>query len=455
MAKSESSQSPSSAVLAKIEPVKAPVDHENLRPYNRQSDRIAKRSHRIFTYVTLAGLAAFLGWASFASIERVTRGSGRIVPLQQNQMVQHLEGGIMTALYVKEGDRVKKGDILLRIQNNFFSAELSQTKLEHKARLLRMYRLSAEIRGLDSLSFPQELASSVPELVENELALFERRRETQAGQLKIFDDQIRQKELELAGHRVMTTGKSAERALIQERVESNRRLVKVGAVSKTDLLQLETSLAQIDTYLNSLKLTIPKTEAALSEIRERRQDLVLRTREAAANERNEVEVQLAKLQQAMTAMKDRSQRSDVRAPIAGTVNSVFVSTVGGVVRSGQNLVQIVPTESSVAVEARLSPKDRAEIWPGLPGIIKISAYDYSIHGGLKGKITEISPDALQDKKGQPYFRVRLEADVTSFGADKPVVPGMIADVDILTGERTILNYLLAPIRRLQERALRQ
>ncbi|HAT85005.1 MAG TPA: hypothetical protein DCS30_02955, partial [Rhizobiales bacterium] len=178
------------------------------RPYMRQTDHIAKRSHKIFTYVTLIGLAGFLSWSAMASIDRVTRGTGKIVPLQQNQMVQHLEGGIMTALYVKEGDRVKKGDILLRIQNNFFNAELKQVKLEHTARLLRLHRLNAEIRGLGSLAFPPALANSASDLVDNEMGLFERRRETLAGQLKIFDDQIRQKELELAGHRVLMNGKS-------------------------------------------------------------------------------------------------------------------------------------------------------------------------------------------------------------------------------------------------------
>jgi HlyD family type I secretion membrane fusion protein len=455
MAKSDNPQSSKKQALGQLDLSGSEKPSNMERPFLRQTDRIAKRSHKIFTYVTLVGLAGFFSWAAMASIDRVTRGAGKIVPMQQNQMVQHLEGGIMTALYVKEGDRVKKGDVLLRIQNNFFNAELKQVKLEHTARLLRLHRLNAEIRGMDNLAFPPALAETAPDLVDNEMGLFERRRETLAGQLKIFDDQIRQKELELAGHKVLMNGKSAERALTQERVDSNRRLVKVGAVSKTDLLQLETSLAQIETHLGSLRLAIPKTEASLSEIKERRKDLLLRTREAAANERTEVEVQLAKLNGTMQAMKDRNRRSDVRAPIEGTVNSVFVSTVGGVVRSGQNLVQIVPGETSIAIEARLSPKDRAEIWPGLPGIVKISAYDYSIHGGLKGKITEISPDALQDQKGNPYFRVRLEADVSSFGADKPVVPGMLAEVDILTGERTVLNYLLAPVRRLQERALRQ
>lgn len=431
------------------------VGGRQVRPYLRQCDRIAKKSHRTFVIVTLCGFAAFMLWSSLATFEKVTRGAGRVISMQQNQMVQHLEGGIITAIKVKQGDRVKKDDVLLVVQNSFSEAELSQTLLEYQARLLRIHRLTAESRGETTLTFPKKLATTAPELVKNESRLFARRLATRTAQMEILDDQIRQRQLELREKKILRQGKIAERQLLIKRVESNRRLHKVGAVSRNDVLKLETALQQINTQVSGLDLAIPKTEASLSEAHRRRRDLILRHREAAENERNQAKVELAKLEKAKNAMSDRNKRSEVRAPIAGTINTVFVSTVGGVVRSGQNLVQIVPAGQSIAVEAKLSPKDRAEIWPGLPGIVKVSAYDYSVYGGLKGRITEISPDALQDQKGRPYFRVRMEADVANFGPANPVVPGMLAEIDILTGKHTVLEYLLAPIRRVQSRALRQ
>jgi len=162
-----------------------------------------------------------------------------------------------------------------------------------------------------------------------------------------------------------------------------------------------------------------------------------------------------RLRETLSAMKDRNSRFDVRAPISGIVNRLSVATIGGVVKPGQELAEIVPANKAISVEARLSPKDRAEVWPGLPAVIKVSAYDYSIYGGLKGVVTEISPDALTDKQGKPYFRVRLEADASDFGPQKPVTPGMLAEVDILTGKHSVMSYLLKPMNRIREKALRQ
>jgi adhesin transport system membrane fusion protein len=194
---------------------------------------------------------------------------------------------------------------------------------------------------------------------------------------------------------------------------------------------------------------IPRTEAAIGEITSRRREIDLKFRSDADRERVDNEVQIAKLEESMAALQDRRIRNVVLAPIAGVVN-----TVGGVVKSGEPLVQLVPTDASIAVEARLSPSDRAQVWPGLPAVVKVSAYDFSVHGGLPGKVVDVSPDALQDEKGQTYFRVRLEADGTSFGPERPVVPGMVAEVNIMSGRQTVMQALLRPVRRVQKNALR-
>ena len=424
-------------------------------PYPRQCDRIATRSQRLFVSTTFGGVMAFLIWANVTELDKVTRGAGRVIPQSQNQVVQHFEGGIVREILVKEGDRVEKGATLLRIENSFQRAELLQAQLEIRARTLRIRRLDAEVAGEKSFTVEPELRGDLNRLYEREIGLFETRRKTLSEQLAILEDQSKQKEIELSEYKSRWKNITRERELVLQRVTSLRRLVAVGAVSANDLLENERTLGQIEGKISDLTHDIPKTEAAMSEISRRRTETTLRFRIEAEKERSDAELQIAKLQETVNAMKDRSERSDVIAPISGTVNRLNVTTIGGVVKSGEPLGQIVPIDSSIAVEARLAPKDRAEVWPGQTAVVKISAYDFSVYGGLKGKVIEVSPDALQDEKGQPYFRIRLEANGSNFGPDRPVVPGMVADVDILSGRRTIMETLVRPVKALRDNALRQ
>jgi HlyD family type I secretion membrane fusion protein len=226
-------------------------------------------------------------------------------------------------------------------------------------------------------------------------------------------------------------------------------------VSQNELLDNERQLQQIEARLAGLVHDTARLEAAVSELIRRRDEIALRFRADAEKEQRELAVQIAKLEESIIAMRDRSNRTEVLAPVEGTVNKVFIDTIGGVIKSGEPILQIVPVDASLIVEARVSPSNRAEVWPGLKAIIKVSAYDFSIHGGLKGKVLDISPDALADEKGEPYFRVRLETDANGFGPGRPVIPGMLAQVDILSGQHTVLNYITRPAQRMKSEALRQ
>jgi len=423
-------------------------------PYPRQCDRIATRSQRMFVSTAFAGVTAFLVWASVTELDKVTRGTGRVVPQLQNQVVQHFEGGIVQEILVKEGDKVEKGTPLLRVENSFQKAELLQAQLEIRAKSLRIRRLDAEINATD-FTADAETQAILGRLFERERGLYETRQKTIAEQLAILEDQTRQKQIELSEFKSRWSNISRERELILKRVTSLRRLVSVGAVSANELLENERTLQQIEGRISDLTHDIPKTEAAISEIERRKTETQLRMRTEAEKERADTELQIAKLNETVRAMQDRSSRTEVVAPIAGIVNRLNVTTVGGVVKSGEPLGQIVPIDTSIVVEARIQPKDRAEVWPGQNAVVKISAYDFSVYGGLKGKVVEVSPDALQDEKGQPYFRLRLEASGSNFGPDRPVVPGMVADVDILSGRRTIMETLVRPVKALRDNALRQ
>lgn len=424
-------------------------------PFPRRCDTLAKRADVMLLWAVTGALTLILLWASFTSLDQVTRGTGRVVPQLQNQLIQHLEGGIVSGILVREGQLVQAGDTLMRVENSFSSAELEQTRLEMTAIRARAQRLEAEIAGAATITFEPGLENAIPGIVRRERALFDSRKQLQVAEMEILRSQLQQKELELSELESRWTNTQRERELVRERVDSLRRLAQRGAVSNNALLEDERILQQIETRLSDLLFSVPRAEAAREEIGQRLVESETIFRQAAQEDLVVAEFEIAQLQQSANAMQDRSARSDVTAPITGIVNTLYVNTIGGVVRSGEPLVELVPADAAVVVEARLSPTDRAEIWPGLPAVIKITAYEFSVYGGLQGRITEISPDAISDENGEPYFRVRLEAEAGGFGQDRPIVPGMTADIDIITGERTVLDTILSPVQDVANNALRQ
>ena len=426
-----------------------------LAPVRRNVDRLVSEAHVRAVATTAFFVVAFIVWAQFTVLDKVVRGLGRVVPQSQNQLVQHFEGGIIAEILVREGDTVNKGDVLLRIDNSFARAELQSARLETRAKKLRVQRLTAEANGLNDLVFDAALTKDLAIIATREMDLFRSRMQTLESQIRILDEQLRQKELELSELNSRWKLTQAERELVSKRLGNLRRLAVTGAVSQNELLDNERGMQQIETRISDLAHTIPRTEAALSEIRERRNEVVLRFRADSERERADNELAVAKLEEQIAAMTDRSVRAEVMAPLNGVVNKLFVTTLGGVVKSGEPLVQLVPTGSAIAVEARVSPNDRAQVWPGLPATVKISAYDFSQYGGLAGKVIDVSPDTLTDEKGQTYYRVKLEAEAADFGRDKPVVPGMMAEVDILSGQQTVMQALIRPVRTLRDRALRE
>jgi membrane fusion protein, adhesin transport system len=423
--------------------------------YPRRCEAIATSAQRQFIWIAAVGVALTAGWAALTTLDKVTRGSGRVVQQTRNQIVQHLEGGIVSEILVREGESVAAGTPLIRVDNSFSRAELQQNQLELKAKRLQIARLDAEAQGLPAFAPSPAMIDGIPAIAHQETSLFRARLDGLKAQISVLDQQHRQKDLELAEMRTRWTTTQRERELVVQRVESLRRLMRMGAVSNNELLDNERTLQQIEARLAALLHDIPRAEAGVSELSRRREEVTLRFRAEAEKEQREAALQAAKLQESIAAMQDRSRRTEVTAPVAGVINKIFVDTVGGVVKSGEPLVQIVPANSTVMVEARLPPMNRAEVWPGLPAIVKVSAYDFTIHGGMKGKVVDISPDILSDEKGEPYFRVRLEADAGAFGPTRPVVPGMMAQVDIISGQHTVLGYLFRPVQRLKAEALRQ
>lgn len=411
-------------------------------------------STRLMWTLAIAG-AAFLVWSAAFKLDQVVRGAGRVLPSVQNQMVQHLEGGIITEILVKEGQRVNKGDVLMRVNNQFTEAELSNATSDVISKQIALARMEAEARGDTSLILPAELVRQRPLIAESERALFQSNRSQVAQEMSIIDDESRGYQLELNQLEDRIRNLRAEEALMVRQMSVLERALAADAVSEAEVMDKRGSLQQLRTRIAESLNQIPRTRSELAEARGRRSDVWLRF--VADNKRKiaQLRLEIAKASQAVGAFEDRRQREDVRAPMSGVVNKLYVQTVGGVIKPGGELVEIVPVDKSVMIEAQLAPKDRGDVWPGLPATVKISAYDYAIYGGLEGEVLDISPDAIQDAQGRTYYRVRLKADTGRFGPDRPVMPGMTADVDIKSGEHTVLQYLMGPVTRLKDNALRE
>ena len=435
------------------QPVKPAASSSVVFP--RRIDRIANDAHGRFVRVLGLSVVLAVAWAGLTDIDRVTRGAGRIVPQQHKQEVQHLEGGIIAEILIREGDRVSVGQPLMRIENTFFKSELAQATIELTARRLRLLRLEAEARGQTELRIPDDMANVLPQAVSNELSLFKRRRTNLDEQISVLTQQARQKEIELSELRSRQPSVFRAREISEQRLQSMKKLTAAGAASSNDALEAERVWQEAVTRQSDLAHEIPRVESALAEIGQRKLEASSRFQADAEKERTQTATEVEKMAQSLTAMQDRIRRSDVIAPVAGVINKLNVTTVGGVVKPGEALAEIVPTDVSIGVEMKLSPTDRADVWPGEKAIVKVSAYEYSVYGGLPAVVSDISPDALQDERGTPYFRVRLEADGSGFGADHPVMPGMLADVDVIGERQSVLAALLKPIRRLKDNALRQ
>jgi membrane fusion protein, adhesin transport system len=423
--------------------------------FPRRIDRIATEAQGRF--VVILGICTMLAlvWSSLVQIDKVTRASGKIITQQTKQEIQHLEGGIVAEILVKEGDTVVAGQPLMRVENSFFQSELAQARIEQTAKRARIARLEAETTGARDITFPQDVAATNWDVVENEISLFKRRQANLNEQLSILTQQQKQKQIELSELRSREPSVLRERQISDERLLSLKNLSAAGAASNNERLEAERVVQQAISRLSDLAHEIPRTEAALGEIDQRRAEALSHFQADAEKERAQTATDLEKLTKSIEAMQDRSRRSDVNATVSGVINKLNVTTVGGVVKPGESLAEIVPADGSIDVEMKLLPADRADVWPGQRAIVKVSAYEFSVYGGLPAKVSEISPDAHQDERGVPYFRVRLEADAGALGPDHPILPGMVADVDVIGNRQSVLGMILKPLRRLKDNALRQ
>lgn len=420
--------------------------------------RGAGRFAHLLLIVVALFFVSFIYWAQQATLDEVTRGDGTVIPSGQVQVVQNLEGGIVGAINVREGDLVEQGQVLLRLDNVRAASEYRESRTRYLALSAVVSRLEAEVKGAKSVTFPEEVLEEAPEIAERERALFQARRAGLMSELDILrrqEEQRRQELLELQS-RLDKLERSLQLAV--DELNITQPMVDSGVVPQIDLIRIKRQVNDLEGESESTRLAIPRAQSALSEASRRIQERRQRFRAETLKELNEARANLAAITEVVTAERDKVVRTEVRAPVRGTVKQVYVNTIGGVIRPGEDLVEIVPIEETLLVEAKIRPSDVAFLRPGLDATVKITAYDFSIYGGLKATVEEISADTITDDKGESFYRIRLRTERNYLGTEEdplPIISGMTASVDILTGEKTVLDYILKPILKAQQNALRE
>lgn len=410
------------------------------------------RGSSALIWLSLFVLVALLTWAYFAWIDEVVRGEGKVVPSSQIQVIQSLDGGVVEEILVRPGELVEMGDVLLRIDPTRYSSSLGESQAETLSLTAKAARLEAIASGTP-LKMPEEIIEKAPELAEMERRVWEARSNELRSNLAVAQELIHQRQQELRETRANRDQAASSCALTSRELNMTRPLLKSGAVSEVDILRLQRDVARYCGEQKAAAAQLDRIQSSIQEAEERLEETEIKFRTEARTELSEVRAKLSTLKQSELALQDRVRLAEVRSPVRGTVKSLFSNTVGGVVQPGKDILEIVPIDDTLLLEVRINPRDIGFLHPGQTASVKFTAYDFVVYGGLEGVLEQLSADTITDEKGNSFYIAKVRTDDTFVGEDnRPILPGMIADVHVLTGKRTVLQYLLKPILRARENA---
>ncbi|WP_421979474.1 HlyD family type I secretion periplasmic adaptor subunit [Roseibium sp.] len=406
-------------------------------------------------FAVLLLLGAFIAWAYLAEIEEVTTGDGRVIPSSQIQVVESLEGGLVAEIFVKEGDVVDAGEPLVRIDDTDFAADLGELQKQRSALFIRARRLDAEAQGtgldLTGGGFDQLAAA-------REMALFNARATALKQELSVIEQQLSQRRLEKVELETRLKSLRLSAELLNEELASARNLSAAGAYPKMDLLRLEREAQGGTLEVELVNASIPRSEAAITEAAARLESAVLGFRARAHEDLTRTLNELTILDETIKSAQDKVRRTVLRAPVRGIINKFSVATIGAVVSPGESLSEIVPLDDSLLIEAQIRPQDVAFLFPGQPARVRVTAYDFTVYGDLPGVVERIGADTITNEEGTTFYRVILRTERNWLGSESkrlPIIPGMVVSASILTGNKTVLDYLLKPIIKARSEALRE
>ncbi|WP_261896089.1 HlyD family type I secretion periplasmic adaptor subunit [Vibrio cyclitrophicus] len=433
-------------------------------------------SARIMLWVIVLFFITAIGWSAWAEIDKVTVGQGKVIPSSQIQVVQNLEGGLVKEILVREGQQVQKGQQLLLIDDTRFRSDFREREQQVANLTANVLMLSASFNSVvineefsvenwkksvlldyGKLAFPPALYELQPKLVNRQKAEYRQDLNNLKNQLSVFDQQVEQKQQDLIEIKARVDNLRQSYKFARQELDITKPLADEGVVPRIELLKLQRQVNDTRRELTSSELKIPLLRSAIKEAMLSRIDAALSFRSEQQEKLNQAQDKLSAMTESSVGLEDRVNRTVVVSPVTGTVKTLGINTVGGVIQPGMDIVEIVPTEDSLLVEAKIAPQDIAFLRPELPAIVKFSAYDFTKYGGLEGVLEHISADTTQDEEGNSYYIVRVRTEKYSFGHNEelPIIPGMTASVDIITGKRTVLEYMLKPILSAQNNALKE
>lgn len=415
----------------------------------RQQD---PRRPRVIIRTTLLVVVALIIWASFAEMDEVTHGIGKVIPSRQVQVVQSADGGVISEILVREGDIVEAGQILLKIDQTRFMSSLRENRAEYLALLARAARLSALADGAP-LSMPPMVEKEDPALAARERQLYQSRLSELETQQSVARQQVSQRQQELAETRARRDQVNTLLESAKQELTVTQPLYKSGAVSEVEVMRLQRDVSRLSGEREMTSAQLNRFEAAIQEANRRLEGTTLDFRNTTRKELGEVNARLKALTESEVALSDRVSQTSIKSQLKGRVKRLFINTVGGVVQPGHDILEIVPLQDVLVLETQIHPKDIGFLRPDQPALVKFTAYDFSIYGGLPGKIEQIGADTVTDEKGNAFYVVRVRTDRAQFGDKMPIIPGMVAEVDITTGRKTVMSYLLKPIYRAKQYAL--
>ena len=383
-------------------------------------------------------------WAALSKIDEITRGEGKVIPSKQLQVMQSLDGGVISEILVQEGQVVEAGQILLNIDTTRFDSSVKENRVQYLALLAKGARVRALAEGVPFVPPPEALAEA-PKTVEEELRVYQASTSTLNAQLAIAQQQLTQRQYELVEMSAKREQASRAHEFMAKELEFTKPLLKAGAVSEVELLRLERETARFLGEREMASAQISKTQSAIAEASRKTQEISLNFQSEARKELSETLAKLNVSSAGGVGLADKVDKSALRSPVKGTVKRLLVNTVGGVVQPGRDVIEIVPLEDNLLLEAKILPKDIGFLRPGDRALVKFTAYDFSIYGGLEAKLEFIGADSVTDERGNTFYTVRVRTEKSTLGAGLPIIPGMVAEVDFITGKKTILSYLFKPV----------
>jgi HlyD family secretion protein/adhesin transport system membrane fusion protein len=396
----------------------------------------------------------FILWASFFELDEVVKGDGKVVPSGQTKIIQHLEGGIISKILVQEGDTVKKGDTIYELSQAFFTANFNTKEVQLKSLQAKAIRIMAEVNFQEDIVFPAELSLKIPNIIANEKEIFTQDTQSNMQKIQIAKKRLKQKVLKLSELESKMDNLSLELKLANQNMKILDQMYKKRVVSKQKYLK-ELQLKQtLITKVSNIKNTMPIVQQEINEALATVKSTKSQIKSTLLKEYSKVQVELNIVREEITANQDRDTRKAIISPVNGTIQKLHFYTVGGIIKSGDKVAEVTPTNDSLIIEARIKTSDRALVYSNQDVKIAITAYDTSKYGLLKGKVLFVSSDSEADTRtNNTFYVVRIKANLEGFAPNLPILPGMIANVNILTGKKTIMQYIIKPLKDISRNSL--